>query len=523
MSSESSAPPRIRRTGLDRIERLGNALPDPVFIFLLLILVLVLVSAWTAGTGWGAVNPMTGETLRVESLLSEANLARLLVEMPATLTNFPPLGLVLVVMLGAAVAEASGLFSALLGNSVRKLPRRLLTPSMFLIGVMSHHASDAAYIVLIPLAALVYAEAGRHPLAGIAAAYAGISGAFAGNFVPGQFDVLMLGITAPAARLIDPAFVMNPLGNWWFTLSIGLLFTPSAWFVTDRIVEPRLKAWSVDGEAAKLVEPLTQLTAGQRAGLRRAGIAALAVVLLFVALVLIPGFTPLIDEAAEGPARYVPFYRALIAAFMLLFLATGWSYGAAAGTIKSHRDVAAMMASGMRTIAPYLVIVFFAAHFVAMFGWSNLGPVIAIEGAEGLRQLALPMPLLLVLLLLMAALFDLLIGSASAKWSAMAPIVVPMLMMLGVSPEMTTAAYRMGDSIFNIVTPVAANFPLVLVLCQRWNAKFGVGSVIAMMLPYSIAFGIAGLALVASWVALELPVGPAAPFAYPAMAPAPGR
>jgi aminobenzoyl-glutamate transport protein len=237
-------------------------------------------------------------------------------------------------------------------------------------------------------------------------------------------------------------------------------------------------------------------------------------ILATAALAAFPSFSPLYDETAEGPARLTPFYKSLIAAFMLLFLLTGWVYGRAAGTIGSHRDVVAMMGDGMRSMAPYLVIVFFAAHFVAMFGWSNLGPIMAINGAEFLRQSALPTPVLLVTLLLMSALFDLLIGSASAKWAAMAPIVVPLLMMLGVSPEMTTAAYRMGDSVFNIVTPVATNFPLVLVMCQRWDPEFGVGSVIAMMLPYSISFGTAGLLLLLGWVALELPVGPAAPFAY---------
>ena len=501
-------------SALDRIERLGNALPDPVFIFLGFILLLVLASIVTAATGWSAVNPTTGELLVVESLLSERNLARLVVEMPRTLTAFPPLGLVLVVMIGAAVAEQSGLFTALIGNSVKNLPRAALTPAVFIVGLLSHHAADAAYIVLIPLAALVYAEAGRHPLTGIAVAYAGISGAFAGNVIPGQFDVLMLGITEPAARMIDPDFVMNPLGNWWFTLAIGVLFTPIAWFVTDRIIEPRMGAWKADGEAAELAKMVGPLTPGQRKGLRRAGIAALLIVGLFAGLAFVPGFSPLVDEGGAGAARYTPFYRSLVAGFMMLFLATGWAYGACAGTIRSHRDVVAMMGEGMRTMAPYLVIAFFAAHFVAMFGWSNLGPVLAINGAEQLRATGLPMPVLLVGLLLMSSVFDLFIGSASAKWSAMAPITVPMLMLLGVSPEMTTAAYRMGDSIFNIVTPLASNFPLVLVLCQRWNKDFGVGSVIAMMLPYSIAFGIAGLLLVGSWVALELPVGPGAPMSY---------
>lgn len=500
---------------LNRIERFGNALPDPVFIFLALIGALVALSVLAASSGWSAVNPITGAEVRAISLLAEANVARLLVDMPQTLTGFPPLGLVLTVMLGAAVAERSGLFTALIGNAMRNVSRLWMTPSVFVIGVMSHHASDAAYVVLIPLAAFLYAQAGRHPLVGIAVAYAGISGAFAGNFVPGQFDVLMLGITAPAAQLVDPAWALNPLANWWFTATIGVVFTPLAWFVTDRIVEPRLGPWRHEGEAALLLDAPGPLTAAQRLGLRRAGYAALAVVAGFALLALWPGFTPLIDQAADGPGRMTPFYKALIAGFLLLFLSAGWAYGSAAGTITGHRDVVGMMADGMRSMAPYLVIVFFAAHFVAMFGWSNLGPIIAVKGAEFLSGVALPVGLLLVLLLLLSAVFDLFIGSASAKWAAMAPVVVPLMMMLGVSPDMTTAAYRMGDSIFNIVTPVASNFPLVLVIAQRWAKSVGVGSVIALMLPYSIAFGTAGLLLVAAWVSLELPVGPGAPSRLP--------
>jgi aminobenzoyl-glutamate transport protein len=385
---------------------------------------------------------------------------------------------------------------------------------LFFVGLLSHHASDAAYVVLIPLAAFIYAEAGRHPLLGIAVAYAGISGAFAGNLLPGQFDVLLLGITQSAARLLDPGFVMNPLGNWWFTLGIGVLFAPIAWFVADRIVEPRLGPWRPEGDIAKLISPVSELTQAQRRGLRNAGIAALIIVAAVALLAAWPGYSPLLDEHAQGPARYTPFYRALIAAFMLLFLASGWAYGAATGAIRSHRDVVRMMGEGMKSMAPYLVIAFFAAHFVAMFAWSNLGPVIAIHGAERLRELALPLPVLLVALLLMSALFDLAIGSASAKWSAIAPIAVPMLMLLHVSPEMTTAAYRMGDSVFNIVTPIAGNFPLVLVLCQRWAPKFGVGSLIALMLPFSIAFMIAGFLAVAGWAALAIPVGPGASATY---------
>ena len=500
---------------LDRIEKIGDALPDPVFIFAFCIALLMVVSVIASGAGWSATNPVTGAHLKTQSLLSEANLSKLLVDMPDTLTGFPPLGLVLVVMLGAAVAERTGLFGALLGNAVRKLPRKALSPAIFLIGLMSHHAADAAYVVLIPLSALIYAESGRHPLAGIAIAYAGISGAFAGNILPGQFDVLILGITEPAARLIDPNFVMNPLGNWWFTLSIGVLFTPIAWFVTDRIVEPRLGPWRPD-EAALANAGVTLDAPGEaeRRGLRRAGLAALVIIGLFAALTLWPGFTPLIDETAVGPRRMTPFYQALIAAFMLLFLASGWAFGSATGAIRTHRDVVSMMGQGMKDMAPYLVLAFFAAHFVAMFSWSKLGPVMAVKGAELLQGVGLPKPALLVSLLAMSSGLDLVIGSASAKWSAMAPVVVPMMMLLGISPEMTTAAYRMGDSIFNIVTPLASNFPLVLILCQRWRPKFGVGSMIALMLPYCLGFMAGGVLLVMVFVGFKLPVGPGAPGTY---------
>ncbi len=512
--NEPATAPAKSSAWLDRLERLGNLLPDPVVIFLILSGAVIIVSALVAATGWSAVHPVTGKVLHVQSLLSVENVRKLLVEMPDTLTGFPPLGLVLVVILGASVAERSGLFHALLGGAVRRIPRAAMTPALFLLGLLSHHAADAAYIVIIPLSALVYKEARRHPLVGIAAAYAGISGAFAANLIPGQFDVLMLGITQAAARLVDPVYPLNPLGNWGFTLALGLILTPVAWFITDRVIEPRLgpsptyEANEADGAVA------SDLNADQKAGLNWAGIAALVIIALFAVLTLTPGYTPLIDDEAKGPARLEPFYRALIAGFMLLFLVCGAVYGHFARTVRGSKGLIAAAAEGVKTLAPYIVIVFFAAHFVAMFSWSNLGPVMAVHGAEALKAIHLPTPLLLLVLLLISSVLDILIGSASAKWTIMAPVVVPMLMLLGVAPEMTTAAYRMGDSIFNIITPVAANFPLVLILCRRWAPEFGVGSLIALMVPYSMAFAAFGLTLVVLWSAMGLPVGPGAPATY---------
>ncbi len=527
MTTETARPDR-QRGFLGFVERVGNLLPDPTIIFIYLIFALMLLSALGAALGWSASLPYSGEkapehaelangllTYRASSLFSEANIARLFTEMPKTFASFAPLGLVLTIMMGAAVAERAGLFSALIRLSLRNAHKALLTPIVAIIGMVSHHASDAAYVVFIPLAAIIFAVAGRHPLAGLAAAFAAVSGGYAGNVMPGQIDVLLLGFTQEAARIVDPGWTMNPLGNWYFILGIVILFTPIIWYVTDRIVEPRLGQWAgvVDDELRADLEK-TEVTADERRGLRHAGVAALLIVAAFAALALAPGYTPFINQEAEGTARLQPLYASLIAGFFLLFLGTGIAFGRAAGTVKTPDDVMAMMQHGVRTMAPYLVFVFFAAHFVAMFNWSGIGPIIAINGAAALGDMGLPAPLLLVCVLLLSSFLDLFIGSASAKWSALSAVVVPMFMLLGISPEMTTAAYRMGDSYTNIMTPLMSYFPLILAFSRRWDKTMGVGSLLALMLPYALCFMAMGIAMTVGWVAFDLPLGPGAQVYY---------
>lgn len=517
-------PPERQRGFLGFVERVGNLLPDPTIIFIYLIFVLMLVSALGEALGWSASLAYPGEkapefatlengvlTYTASNLFSEANIARLLTEMPRTFASFAPLGLVLTIMMGAAVAERSGMFSALIRLSLRKARKALLTPIVAVVGMVSHHASDAAYVVFIPLAAIVFAVAGRHPLAGLAAAFAAVSGGYAGNLMPGQIDVLLFGFTQEAARIVDPGWTMNPLGNWYFIAAIVALFTPIVWFVTDRIIEPRLGTWNgiVDAELRADLDK-SEVTQDERLGLRRAGLVALLMVAGFTALALWPGYTPLINEEAVGTAQLQPLYGSLIAFFFLLFLLTGASFGRAAGTVKGAADVMAMMQHGVRTMAPYLVFVFFAAHFVAMFNWSGIGPIIAINGAAALAEMDLPPSMLLVSVLLLSSVLDLFIGSASAKWSALSPVVVPMFMLLGISPEMTTAAYRMGDSYTNIMTPLMSYFPLILAFSQRWDKSMGVGSLLALMLPYALTFMVVGIAMTVGWVELDLPLGPGA-------------
>ncbi len=502
---------------LDSVERLGNSLPDPVFIFVGIIALLVVVSVIGAAAGWSAVNPVTGETLVATSLLSEANLQRLFVEMPRTYTGFAPLGFALTIMLGASVADRSGLLTTLMRASLGGVPKGILTPMVFVLGMLATHANDAAYMVYVPLAGVVFAAAGRHPVLGLISGFAGAAVGLAGNLVPGQYDVLLLGITETGARLLDPAWTMNPLGNWYFSVGIAIVFTATGWWLIERVVAPRLGSWTGESGVADLAGVM--LSPVEKRGVAFAGVVALGVAGLVTALVMWPGFTPLTDEAATGSQQLTPFFRSIAAILFLLFLSTGWAYGAVTGSIKTHRDLVGMMVKGLEIILPYLVLIFFAAHFVAMFGWSNLGPITAIAGADQLRAMSAPPAILLPVLATMSAWLDFLIASGSAKWAAMSPVATPMMMLLGVSPEMTTAAYRVGDTVTNLISPLNPYVVLTLVFAQRWVPSLKLGTLIAMLLPLAVAFYIAGVALTATWVALGIPVGPGASVAYDVTAP----
>lgn len=579
------------------VERTGNKLPDPVFIFFYLILFLVVVSVVCKLFGLTANHPTklnadgTPEIIRSASLLSAENIQRLWVEMPKTFTHFHPLGYVLVVMLGAGVAERSGLFAAGIRQAVRNAPLFLLTPVVALVAMLSNHAADAGYVVMIPLAAILFASVGRHPLAGIAAAFAGVSGGFSANISPGQLDALLFGITEAAVEGsgLDPSWTMNIAGNWWFIAALMVIYLPTIWFVTDKIIEPRLGKWVPDErQAAEYGQENKALTDGQRKGLRHA-VWAIGLICLVWALMAFAPNTPLLNDGAMkedlsffgkwaafikilacaaifiigtqalkrihipnlfirlavwilgmaviltaclfvwniGPGLsskgianqewYVtatPFFRSLVAGFMILFLAAGWAYGKAAGTINDHRGLVEMMSEAMKDMGYYLVLAFAAAHFVAMFNWSNLGLISAVHGANGIENSGLPLPITLGLIVLFVGLLNLFVGSASAKWALLAPVLVPMLMLLGISPEGATAAYRVGDGATNIITPLMVYFPLILIFAQRWQKDFGIGSLTAMMLPYSLWLLVSGVALMVIWIALGIDLGPGAPVAY---------
>ena len=525
------------------VEKTGNRLPDPVFIFFYLIIALMVISQVCAWLGASALHPSltnadgSPQVEEAVSLFAPENIRRLWVEMPATFTHFHPLGYVLVVMLGAGVAERSGLFGSAIRAAVRDAPKVMLTPLVALIAMLSNHAADAGYVVMIPLAAIIFASAGRHPLAGIAAAFAGVSGGFSANITPGQLDALLFGITQSAydASSIDAGWTVNFAGNWYFIAALLFIYLPVIWFVTDKVIEPRLGKWSPDADSDMQTygDENKPLTDGEKKGLGRAGLAILGVVILWVLMTALPNAPLWYDDGellanclatgkgettctaelarAEWYNSAEPLFRSLVAAFLIVFLAAGWAYGSAAGTIKNHRDLIEMMASGMKDMAYYLVLAFAAAHFVAMFGWSNLGLITAVHGADAIQNSGLPLPAVLGLIVLFSGVLNLFVGSASAKWALLAPVLVPMLMLVGISPDGATAAYRVGDGATNIITPLMVYFPLILVFAQRWTKNFGLGSLTAMMIPYSIWMLITGVALMMIWLFLGIDLGPGAP------------
>lgn len=496
---------------LNAVERAGNRLPDPVTIFVILIGIVMGASVIAALAGLAAEHPLTGETVVAQNLFAPEYVRRLLVEMPETFTGFHPLGMVLVVMIGAGVAERAGLFGAGLRSLIKGIPDFLLTPSLVFAGIMSNLAVDAGYVVLIPLGGIVFAAAGRHPVAGMTATFAGVSAGFSANLLVGALEALLFGITQSSAQFLVPDWEPNLLGNWYFTLTLTPVLMIVVTLVNDLVVEPRLGRWTPPADFRQ-PDQETGLSPAERKGLGAAGLALLAVVALALFLVFGPGET--LQDPDHDINVFTPFFNAIVALFFLAFLAMGLAYGAAAGTIRSDRDAVQLASKSMADMGLYIILAFAMAHFIALFNWSNLGILTAIGGGDLLARLDLPAPLLLLVMILLVALLNLFIGSASAKWALIGPVLVPMLMLQGISPEASTLAYRMGDQATNIITPLMPYLPLVLVFAQRYVPEFGLGSLIATMLPHSLAILASSILLMAVWFLLGLPLGPDADFFY---------
>jgi aminobenzoyl-glutamate transport protein len=496
------------------VERVGNALPHPGTLFALMALLVVVLSAITAQFELVVQHPGTGEEIRPVNLMTVAGLHRMLTQMVTNFTGFAPLGTVLVAMLGIGIAEGSGVIAAALRLLVMSAPKRLLTFVLVFAGVVSNTASEIGYVLLVPLAASIFLAAGRHPLAGLAAAFAGVSGGYSANLLLGTIDPLLAGLSEEAARIVSPEYIVNPAANYYFMFVSTFFIAAVGTWVTEKIVVPRLGVYTGDEKP----DQLRDMTPEERRGLRAALLAVVAITLLLVWSALpfgtIPGAGWLRDPATGALLRS-PFMSGIVALIFIVGGATGLAYGIAAGTYRSDAQVMKGMGKAMETLGLYLVLVFFAAQFVAYFNWTNLGLIVAVKGADALRASGLgPVPLMLSFIVV-SAVINMFMGSASAKWAIMAPVFVPMFMLLGYSPELTQVAYRIGDSTTNIISPMMTYFALIVAFVARYQPNAGIGTVIATMLPYSIAFMVIWMILLVTWMLLGLPIGPGAPMFLP--------
>lgn len=498
---------------LNTIETVGNKLPDPAVLFLVSLVVVWLLSWLLAPVAFTEIDPRSGEAIGINNLLTGTALANFLSNMVTTFTSFAPLGVVLVAMLGVGVAEHSGYINSGLKLLLTVTPRSMLTPMVIFVGILSHSAVDAGYVLVIPLGGIIFYAAGRHPLAGIAAAFAGVSGGFSANPFPSALDPLLQGFTQPAAQIIDPSVQVNPLCNWYFTAASSLLIVALGWFLTDKVIEPRLKKSPVDADAEAPPE-MDSISAKEKKSFLVATGAAFAGLLLLV-LVLIPETSPLRGPNGELSSFSAPIMRSIVPLIFLLFWVPGMVYGYMSGNFTNSKDMIDTMTKAMEGMAYYIVMAFFCALFIDAFGRSNIGALLALKGAAILKALALPGQVTIIGIIFLTAFVNLFVGSASAKWALIAPIFVPMLMQVGISAELTQAAYRVGDSSSNIITPLMPYFPLVVVYCQRYVKKTGIGTLTSMMLPYSITFiTIWTVFLVLYWL-LGLPLGLQAGYTYP--------
>ncbi|UOR11199.1 AbgT family transporter [Halobacillus amylolyticus] len=494
---------------LDGVELLGNKLPHPVTLFALLALAVILLSAIISSTGVSVEHPgKEGEMVEVKNLLNAEGIQYIFESMVDNFIGFAPLGVVLATMLGIGLAERTGLISACLRGFVLSVPKRLVTAGLVFAGIMSSVASDAGYVVLPPLGAVIFIALGRHPLAGLAAAFAGVSAGFSANLFLSATDPMLGELTIDAAAIIDPAYAegMNIAMNYYFIFASVFLLTFVGTWVTEKIVEPRLGKYK--GESTEELKGLSPI---EKKGLIASGI-ALAIGIIAFALLIVPPNAPLRGE--DGSIVQSPFMNALVPIIAILFFIPGLVYGKVTKNIRNDKDVADQLSDTMASMGMFIVLAFTAGQFVAFFSESNMGIVIGVYGAQFLESINLSGIPLILGFIVVSGFINLFIGSASAKWAMMAPVFVPIMMQLGYSPELTQMAYRVADSSTNIITPLMTYFAIIIAFAQKYDKKMGIGTLISVMFPYSIFFLVSWTLFLIIWMLLGIDLGPGSPIHY---------
>lgn len=511
---KTTTKPTVFTRFLNIVETAGNRLPHPITMFAILALAIILISGISAALGVSATGELidaktmelSEQTISVVSLMNREGLVYMLTHVVSNFTSFAPLGVVLVTMLGVGCAEGSGYLAALMKKAVSITPAVIVTPMLVFLGVMSNVASDIGYVVLIPIGAVVFMAYGRHPMAGLAAAFAGVSGGFSANLLVGTLDPMLSGISTEAAGMIDPNYVVTPTANWYFMIVSTFVIVAVGTFVTDKIVEPRLRAHRHTGDD---VVSATALGGSEKKALKMANLSLLALV-IFLAAIALPQNSFLRNPETGSLMTASPFMDGLIVVIATLFFVPSIVYGRVSGTYKSEKDICAQLGTNMSSMGAYIALSFMAAQFINYFNYTKIGTVLALTGAEFLGSSGVSGPVLMLLFVLFVGMINLLMGSASAKWTILAPVFVPMFMLLGYSPELTQVAYRIGDSYSNLITPLMSYFAMVVVFAKKYDEESGIGTLISTMLPYSLFFMLGWSVLLVIWMILNLPLGPGA-------------
>ncbi len=491
---------------LSRLEALGNRLPHPTWLFVYFCGIVIALSAVLSAFNVAAVHPVSSETISVNNLLSRDGLQWILSNTVRNFTGFAPLGTVLVAIMGLGIAEHFGLIAVLLKVMVNKAPAKLLSFVVVLAGVLSSIAADAGYVVLVPLAAMLFISMGRSPLLGIAAAFAGVSGGYSANVLIGPLDAILAGISTESAHLIDPSYSVSPAGNYYFILASTLMVALLATWVTEVIIAPKFDKTDSTVLPKDKPQEVHSVTKRETKALQMVALFTCC----FVGLLLL-GILPengVLRHTETGSIIRSPLFSGIVTIIAFYAAVAGCIYGYFSGQLKHHKSIIEAMEGSMVTMASYLVLMFFAAQFVNYFKWTDLGVIFAIKGAAGLAEIGLGALPTLIGFVLLAAGINLLIGSSSAKWALIAPVFVPMFLLLGISPEATQVAYRIGDSSTNIITPLMPYFGVIVAFAQRYEPATGMGTIMAMMLPYSVVLLLGWSLLLGAWLLLGLPLGP---------------
>lgn len=497
------------------VEKVGNKIPDITMLFITAFFITCIISAFLSQMTFGYVHPATGEAITVTNMLSAEALVTLMTKMVTNYSGFPPLAMVIVATLGIGIADGSGYINTALKKILSVTPKVLITPIVILVGMLSHLAPDSGYMIIIPIAAYMFYASGKHPLSGIGASFAGIAGAFAANYTPSAIDPVIQGFTQTAAQIIDPTYEVNVLCNYFYAFASTFIVIASCWWVTEKVSEPWLrKACPIDKDIDIPTEDITSITPRENRSFYFAT-GVLIAMLAGLVFALLPADSILRDPQGNIASFKAPIMQSIVAVIFLLSAITGIVYGICSGKFRSSQDFTKSMEDITKTLIQLIVFYFFAAQFMYVFGASNIGALIAVAGAEFLKALALPPQITIFGIIIFVAFLNLIITSASAKWAILAPIFVPMLMAVGIAPELTQVAFRISDSAVNVSTPMFAFYPLIIIYCQKYYKNTGVGTLSSLMIPYTVALLISLTIMLYLFWWFNIPLGFQADYVYP--------